>query len=604
MNQQTKHADRRFFLDVASSVSGKAWRPRLESERSALALAERHELPELLARVLAGREVDAEDVENFLKPTLKALMPAPDALRDLEEGAERIAHAITQDEKLAIIGDYDVDGATSSALLLLFLRACGRDAAVHIPNRLTEGYGPSKEAIEKLAGDGAKLLITLDCGISSFDPLSHARVLGLDVVIIDHHQAGESLPAANAVVNPNRQDDVSGQGHLAAVGVTFLMVATVARNLRKAGWFSDERQQPNLLEWLDLVALGTVCDMVPLTGLNRAFVGQGLKVMGTRSNKGLARLCDVARLSRRPDAHALGFALGPRINAAGRLGQSGLGMKLLTTKDESIAAEISQALERLNRERQDIEVRIVNRAMVQAEDAIGAKGNLPALVVAGENWHPGVLGLVASRLKERFNLPAIAIGYGDGQAQATGSGRSITGVDLGTAIRKATEAGILVKGGGHAMAAGLTLDISKLGEFRAFLEDALAKDTGAARSQASLEIDGALTARSASLDLIAQLEAAGPFGIGNPAPVFALPAHRIVYADLAGTDHVRCTLAASDGARLQAIAFRSVGTELGELLLSERQMPVHIAGRLNINDWGGKRTPQFLIADAAVPTSQ
>ena len=496
-------------------------------------------------------------------------------------------------------GDYDVDGATSSALLLRFIRACGHDALVHIPDRLKEGYGPSFEAIENLASQGAQVLITVDCGISAHDQLNRAAELGLDVVILDHHQASENLPTAVAVVNPNRQDDVSGQGHLAAVGVAFLMVATVQRDLRTAGWFTAERKAPDLLSWLDLVALGTVCDMVPLTGLNRAFVSQGLKVMATRANVGLAKLSDVARINRKPDAFSLSFTLGPRINAAGRLGRSALGMKLLTTSQPGEAAEIAHSLERLNGERQAIEIRIVDEAVEQAEKALGKEGNLPVIVASGENWHPGVLGLVASRLKERFSRPAIAIGYGADQPEASGSGRSIPGVYLGTAIRIAAEKGILIKGGGHAMAAGLTVLREKLQDFRVFLEETLSEASSAARQEAIFEIDGALAAGGATLDLIAMLERAGPFGIGNPNPVFAFPAHRIVYADLAGKDHVRCTLQSGDGSKINGIAFRAIGTELGELLLSERQMPIHVAGRLAINDWGGKRTPQIIIDDAA-----
>ncbi len=569
------------------------------NDRTIAALEQRFHIPELIARVLSGRGIGLEDAEAFFKPTLKAFMPNPAEVRDLEEGAARIASAIKSGEQIAVIGDYDVDGATSSALLLRFIRACGLNALVHIPDRLKEGYGPSFDAIENLAGQGAKLLITVDCGISAHDQLNRAAELGLDVIILDHHQAGEILPNAVAVVNPNRQDDVSGQGNLAAVGVAFLMVATVQRDLRAAGWFSDDRKTPDLLSWLDLVALGTVCDMVPITGLNRAFVSQGLRVMSTRANIGLSKLSDVARINRKPDAFSLSFTLGPRINAAGRLGRSELGVRLLTTSDPGEAAEIAHSLERLNGERQAIEIRIVDEAVAQAEKALGEHGNLPVIVASGENWHPGVLGLVASRLKERFSRPAIAIGYGENQKEASGSGRSIPGVDLGTAIRVAAERGILVKGGGHAMAAGLTIMRDKLQDFRVFLEEALAEASADARKEAVLEIDGALAAGGATLELIEMLERAGPFGIGNPNPVFAFPAHRVVFADLAGKDHVRCTLQAGDGARINGIAFRSIGTELGELLLSERQMPIHVVGRLSINDWGGKRSPQIIIDDAS-----
>ncbi len=590
------------FLGVSKSLTGKAWRARPHSTRDAETICQQADLPEILGRVLAARDVAPETVTSFLAPSLRDLMPDPSRLQDMDAAAERFADAIEAKEHIAIIGDYDVDGTTSSTLLLNYLASVGRTADVHIPNRLTEGYGPSKEAISALRERGARLLITVDCGIRAYNPLEHAAGLGLDVLIVDHHQADEVLPKAQAVVNPNRLDDLSGQGHLAAVGVTFLLVVAVNRALRMRGWFEAQGiKPPDLMSWLDLVALGTVCDVVPLLGLNRAYVTQGLKVMSQRKNLGIACLSDAARLSRKPDTHALGFLLGPRINAAGRLGQSEVAIQLLRAQETGVAKEAAQALEQLNRQRQEIELRLIDEAVSQAEMALGKETSLPIIIVAGDDWHPGVLGLVASRLKERFSRPALALGF-DANAMGTGSGRSIPGVDLGAAVTGAVDEGILIKGGGHAMAAGLTVRKEKLGDFRAFMEDALKDSATRAISDASLEVDGALAAGGATMDLIDLLEKVGPYGAGNPQPVFAFPAHRIAYADIAGSDHVRCQLVAGDGRRLKAIAFRSIGTDLGEMLLSERQMPLHLAGRLAANDWGGTRSPQLLIDDLAIPT--
>lgn len=593
--------DERYFLDVQHSVLGRGWRARPLSARNAEAISQKTGLPELLGRVLAGRDVKAEEAAEFLTPSLRALMPDPSTLQDMDKAAQRIAEAIKERQQIAVIGDYDVDGTTSSTLLLQFLKALGQSADVHIPDRLKEGYGPNNEAISKLKERGADLLITVDCGIRSHDPLSHAQDLGLEAIIVDHHQADEHLPEAVAVVNPNRLDDLSGQGHLAAVGVVFLLVVATNRVLRDEGWYTQNNlEAPDLLKWLDLVALGTVCDVVPLVGLNRAYVTQGLKMMSGRRNIGIASLSDTARLSRTPDVHALSFVLGPRLNAAGRLGRSELGIALLSATERGAASEAAQELERLNKQRQQIELQLVEEAIAQAEQALGETAALPVLVVAGKNWHPGVLGLVASRLKERFLRPSIALGLAE-TGEATGSGRSIPGVDLGAAIARAVERNILIKGGGHAMAAGMSLKNDQLGALRAFLEDELRETSQAAMAEAALEVDGALAAGGATMELIDLMQKAGPYGAGNPQPVFAFPAHRIAYADLAGTDHVRCQLTAGDGSRLQAIAFRAVGTPLGELLLSERQLPLHVAGRLVANDWGGSRKPQLLIDDVAVP---
>jgi single-stranded-DNA-specific exonuclease len=516
----------------------------------------------------------------------------------MEAGAERLAQAITRGEKIAIISDYDVDGVASAALLMRFLRAVGSDAETHIPDRISEGYGPSEAAVRQLHGHGATLLLTLDCGVLAHDPLAKAAELGLDVVVVDHHQPGEVLPAAHAVINPNRMDDLSGAGYLCAAGVVMILIAATSRVLRKQEWYRDGRAEPNLLQWLELVALATVCDVVPLVGLNRAYVVQGLKIMARRENVGLAALADVSRLTRRPDPYALGFVLGPRLNAAGRVGQASLALRLLLATDRGDASNVALELERLNKQRQAIEMRVVEQAAAQAESALGHEKRAPFVLVAGENWHPGVLGLVAARLKERFQLPSFALGYPRGMDVATGSGRSVAGIDLGASVRAALDAGIIIKGGGHAMAAGLTIARERIGELRDFLEQrfAMASDSLARHW---LEVDAVLSASGATLELIELLEQAGPFGAANPSPLFALPAHRVVYADAAGTDHIRCTLASADGTRIKAIAFRALGTDLGETLLTERQHPLHIVGRLVVDEWNGGRRPALHIEDVA-----
>lgn len=588
------------FLDVGRSLTGRHWRARLRDGRTALAIAERLGIPEILGRVLAGRGIAVDGCADILSPRLRALMPQPAAIRDLEAGADRLARAIITGEMIGIISDYDVDGISSAALLVLYLRAFGITPKVHIPDRIAEGYGPSRAAVEGLAGQGVKLLVTLDCGVNAHDPLLAASALGLDTVVVDHHLAGPLLPEAHAVINPNRQDDLSGQGHLCAAGLTLILAAATSRVLRQAGHARLGDGGPDLLGFLDLVALATVCDVVPLATLNRAYVQQGLKVMARRENIGLAALADMARLKRRPDPYALGFLLGPRLNAAGRVGHAMAALRLLTTEDRGEANMLAQQLETLNRERQAIEIRVLETALFEAERALGLSRSLPVLLVCGENWHPGVLGLVAARLAERYRLPSFALGHQTGGLLAHGSGRSLPGVDIGAAIRDALAEGHLVKGGGHVMAAGLTVERAKLGRLRAFLEERLAAAVADVPASAALDIDGALTASGATLDLVELLERAGPYGSGNPAPVFAFPAHRVLYADLAGHDHVRCTLVHGDGTQLRAVAFRALSTVMGETLLKERDRPLHVAGRLTVDDYNGRRGAQLMIDDVAL----
>ena len=448
----------RHFLGVERSLTGRAWRERLDERGSAraLAIAQRYGIDELLARVLAGRNVDVDQVDSFLDPTIKRLMPDPYTLTDMEAAATRIVDAITRGESVAIFGDYDVDGATASALLSRYLRHCGLDPIVHIPDRIFEGYGPNVDAIRSFAERGVKLLVTVDCGVTSLEPLAEAKRLGVETVVIDHHQGDEKLPEAVAVVDPNRPDDLSALGHLAAVGLVFLTLVAVARELRRRNFWSDLRPEPDLLSLLHLVALGTVADVVPLHGLNRAFVAKGLIALRRREHPGPTALMDVARLSGPPEPWHLGFLLGPRINAGGRIGRADLGVRLLLEEDPGEAARIAGELDRLNRERQQIEQATVAQAEAEALASLGLEEKGAVIVTAAEGWHPGVVGLVAARLKERFGRPAFAIALEPG-GTGTGSGRSIAGVDLGRAVRRAVQDGLLLKGGGHAMAAGVTL---------------------------------------------------------------------------------------------------------------------------------------------------
>ena len=494
-------------------------------------------LPEMLARVLAGRDVEIDAVEDFLDPTIRKLMPDPYTVTQMEAGAKRIAEAATRGEKVAIFGDYDVDGATSAALLAWGLRHCGLDPLIHIPDRIFEGYGPNTEAIRMLAGKGATLLVTVDCGTTSLEPLA-ARRLGMAVVVIDHHQCGDQLPEVDALINPNRPDDLSGLGHLAAVGLVLVTLVAVNRELRARGFWTSEMPEPDLLGMLHGVALGTVADVAPLIGLNRAFVAKGLIAMRRRDHVGLTALMDVSRLNGPPEAWHLGFMLGPRINAGGRIGRADLGVRLLLEGDVSEAARIAAELDRLNTERRVIEQMAEAQAEAEALASLGLEDKGSVIVTASEGWHPGVVGLVASRLKEKFSRPAFAIALEPGGI-GTGSGRSIGGVDLGKAVREAVKDGLLMKGGGHAMAAGVTLRKEKLAEFRAYMESTLAADVAASRHANEIFIDGAVSARAVTTELATTLNRAGPFGSGNPEPVIALPSHQLVYADEVGQAHLR-----------------------------------------------------------------
>jgi len=592
--------ERRLVLGVARSANDNAWRERLSAAqtRAAMAISQTHGLPDVLARVMAARGVLPEAAPEFLEPSLKALMPDPSTLVDMDAAVTRVADAVQGARKIAIFGDYDVDGATSSAIFAKYLQALGLDPLIHIPDRIIEGYGPNGPAIEHLRHSGAELLVTLDCGSTSFEAFETAAKLDLDVVVIDHHQVGETLPEVRALVNPNRQDDLSGQGHLAAVGVTFLFLVGLNRELRRRGAFRG-RQEPDLMALLDLVALGTVCDVVPLQGLNRAYVTRGLAVMHQRLNFGLTALSDAARVSGKPAPYHLGFLIGPRINAGGRIGDAALGARLLTTVDPHEARTIAERLDQLNSERQAMEALMLEQAGAEAAIAIEARD--PAVLLTGsDDWHPGIVGLIASRLKEAHRRPAFAIAY-DETGKGTGSGRSISGVDLGKAVRKAVDDGLLEKGGGHAMAAGLTVRREKTADLESFFNETLKDDVEAATANREVRIDAALTATGATLELLDLLEKAGPYGAGHSEPVFAFPAHRISFADVVGKGHVRATLASGDGTALKAICFKADDKPHGRMLLEGRGKSLHVAGTLSVDTWQGTPKVQLRILDVADP---
>ena len=590
------------FLGVTQSLTGKLWRDRLDTRGAAraLAIAQRYQLPEMLSRVLAGRDVAIEDVPDFLDPTIRKLMPDPFTVTQMEIAAKRIADAALRGEKVAIFGDYDVDGATSAALLAWHLRHCGLDPLIHIPDRLFEGYGPNTEAVRALAAKGATLLIAVDCGTTSIEPLAEAKRLGLSVVVIDHHQCGIELPEVDALVNPNRPDDLSGLGYLAAVGLTLVALVAVNRELRARGFWTDEMPEPDLLGMLHHVALGTIADVAPLIALNRAFVAKGLIAMRRRDHVGHTALMDVSRLSGPPEAWHLGFMLGPRINAGGRIGRADLGVRLLLEADVSEAARIAAELDRLNSERRVIEQAAEAQAEAEAFASLGLEDKGSVIVTASEGWHPGVVGLVASRLKEKFGRPAFAIALEPGGI-GTGSGRSISGVDLGKAVRQAVADGLLLKGGGHAMAAGVTLRKERLAEFRAYMESMLAHDVAQSRHANELFIDGAVTARGATPEFVATLNRAGPFGSGNPEPVVALPSHQLIFADEVGQAHLRLRFKSGDGAILNGIAFRAVGQKLGQALTQHREQVLHVAGSLAVDRYQGSERVQLRVLDVALP---
>jgi single-stranded-DNA-specific exonuclease len=591
----------RAFLDVTASVLGRPWRDRCAEpalQAYAATMTQAYGLPDLLARVLAGRGILPAGAEAHLRPRLRDLMPDPDCLLDMEAAVDRLAEAVRRSESVAVFGDYDVDGAASAALLAGYLRSLGVPTRIHIPDRITEGYGPNEAAMRSLAGEGASLLVTVDCGTAGHEPLALARTLGLDVIVLDHHGAPELLPPARAVVNPNRLDDLSGLGHLCAAGVVFLTLVALNRRLRRDGLFGLSRPEPALADSLDLVALATVADVVPLVGLNRAFVVQGLAVMRARGRRGLAALLDAASLEEPPEAWHLGYLVGPRINAGGRIGDASLGARLLTTDDPAEAARIAAELDRLNRERQAIEAEAVAAAEAEMDHALSLDPDRPVLVAASPDWHPGIVGLIAARLKERFGRPAFAFALRPDR-KAVGSGRSILGADLGRAVRACVEAGLALKGGGHAMAAGATILAADFARFQAFLSETLAEAVHDARAVEALLLDGTVSAGGATAETVRLIQRAGPFGQGAPEPVFALPRHRVVDAGIVGNGHVRARLRSRDGQAIGAIAFRAAQGPVGQAVLNGIGREFHLAGTLSCDRWRGAERAQLRICDLA-----
>jgi single-stranded-DNA-specific exonuclease len=583
------------FLGIERSLTGRKWRQRAGDDRAGLALAQQLGLPEIVGRLLAARGVGVEQAERFLAPTLRDFLPDPSHLKDMDKAVARLAAAIAAGELIAVFGDYDVDGATSAGLLQRFLTVVGGRVRVYIPDRQREGYGPNAPALLRLQQEGAGVVITVDCGTTAHAPLAAAAAAGLDVIVVDHHVAEPALPPAFAIINPNRIDETSPHGVLAAVGVAFLLVVGINRALRLAGWYAS-RPAPDLVQWLDLVALGTICDVVPLTGVNRALVAQGLKLLQRRGNLGLAALADAAGIGERLDAYHAGFILGPRVNAGGRVGQADLGARLLASNDEIETRTIAQQLDTLNGERRDIEARVLAQAIDQVESG---DRQAPLVFVAGEGWHPGVIGIVASRLKERYNRPACVTAVAEGIGK--GSGRSVPGLALGAAIVAARQAGLLINGGGHAMAAGFTVDAARLAALRDFLAERAVAALGSDELAPQLVIDGVLALGAATPALVGLVERLGPFGAGNAEPRFALPNMRIVRAEVVGSQHVRCILADGAGsARLKAIAFRSIEGELGPALLHGQGRGFHVAGHLRADNWQGREEVQLMVDDAAL----
>lgn len=586
------------FLGVENSITDQKWVARLDTlgQNIALDIAQKTDIPELVARVMAARGVEAEEAETFLSPSIRDLMPDPATITDCEAAASRIVTAIEKSQRVAIFGDYDVDGASSSALLSKFLSHFGVANEIYIPDRIFEGYGPNPKAIEELINKGADLIVTVDCGSTSFEALEKAKELSCDVLVIDHHQVNDELPPCVALVNPNRQDDLSGLGHLCAAGVVFMVLVAVQRQLRNAG--NAKAKGFDLLAQLDLVGLATVCDVVPLKGLNRAFVVKGLIAARKMNNCGLAAIMKVVGIDGPVTPYHLGFLIGPRINAGGRIGDAALGSRLLTMSDPSEAEEIAEHLDGLNRERQAMEAKMLEQAEAEVMAEM-ASGKGPAIIVsANDGWHPGIVGLVAARLKEREKRPAFAIAF-DKSGKGSGSGRSIPGFDIGKIVRQAVDEGLLVKGGGHAMAAGLTVEKSKLGELRTFFEEKAEESITSLTASQELKIDAAMAASGMTMELVDMIERAGPYGSGHSQPIFALPNHQLRDARIVGANHVKLSFSGLDGGRIDGIAFRAADTELGKAFLGGRGQSFHVAGMISADYWRGMRRVQIRVIDAA-----
>ncbi|MBP3417916.1 MAG: single-stranded-DNA-specific exonuclease RecJ [Alphaproteobacteria bacterium] len=583
-----------FDFENKKSLGGNIWKAVPVDERRAELIAQRFALPLPVARIIASRGIPVDDVANFINPKLQNLMPDPFCMKDMEKAAKRIAEAIVKKQKVAIIGDYDVDGATSSSVLRLYLESVGIEPEIHIPER-DEGYGPSRQAFDEFAALGAELVITVDCGTTAFDVFDYVGSLNIPVIVLDHHEAEVRLPEVYAVVNPKRldeSDDYPYLKYMAAVGVVFCTIVAVNRELRKQGFFAG-REEPNLLQWLDLVALGTVCDVVPLLGLNRAFVRQGLRIMSLRSNTGLRALIDKSGISEAPSAFHLGYVLGPRINACGRVGEASLGNKLLCSRDDFQAGQLADKLNEFNAQRKEIEAYVLLSAIEMLE---GTPQEYPIAFAAGKDWHQGVVGIVAGKLKERYNVPAFVMSIEPDEVK--GSARSVPGVDLGALIIAAKEKGLLTKGGGHTMAAGFSLSEDKIEAFRRFAGEYVRQKLGEEDVAPVIEVDSALDLLGANTDFAAALELLEPFGAGNAEPKIVLEHVRIVKPGIVGAGHVRCFLTSGNGGSLKAMAFKIADTELGKTLLNSQGAVFDIAGVLRRDNWQGRNSVQFIIDDA------
>ena len=579
------------------SASGQVWAMRALDDRHVLAMTQQG-LPETLARLLVARDVAPQDVSAYLDPKLRDLLPDPSILKDADKAAERLADAVEKREPIAIFGDYDVDGATSSAVLARYLAGVDVPPRLYIPDRQKEGYGPNQAAFDLLYEEGFRLVVTVDCGTMAHEVLRHAKSRGMDVIVADHHQTGGGLPECFALVNPRRADCASGLGYLAAVGVSFLLVVALNRCLRQRGFFaSDEFPEPNLMSLLDMVALGTVCDVVPLQGLNRAFVRQGLRVAEKGHNIGMAALAKVSGKGAW-EAYRLGFQLGPRVTAGGRVGQSELGARLLTTDDPQEASALALRLHEYNIERGEIEKKVLHEAMAEIDDTLAAKNELPPfLLQARRGWHAGVIGIVAGRLKDRFSRPSFVIAI-DENGVGKGSARSVAAVDIGRVVAGAVDAGVIEAGGGHAMAAGVTLHESQLSDFRSYLAEQLGDKASDMDAPRKLFLDASLTPSAATRELYELMQRAGPFGAGSPEPRVVLPSVRAVYVREVGEGHVSCTFTDMNGGRLKAIAFATIAEEVRQVLKTA-SAPLHVAGYLRADDWNGRRDVQLVVHDVA-----
>jgi single-stranded-DNA-specific exonuclease len=587
------------FLGVDKSVSGRRWRARPADERIAREIGLRFGLDETLSRALASRGVTTETGEAYLRPTLKALFPDPSSFLDMDEAAVALIDALEAGRRAVVFADYDVDGASSAALLVRWWRAMGVDLPIYVPDRLTEGYGPSPAAFRRLREAGYELVVTVDCGAAAYDALNAAGEIGLEVVVIDHHLMREAPPKARAVVNPNRPGCRSEQGVLAAAGVTFVLLAALNREARRRGLFRD-RAEPDLRQWLDLAALGAICDVTQLVGFNRALASLGLKVMSAWANPGLKALLEIAGAKGPAGVFHAGYVLGPRINAGGRIGRADLGARLLSTDDAQLARAIAEQLDALNAERKGVETQILEAAAAVIEAGANFDPAAPAIVVAEEGWHPGVIGIVASRLRERYRRPVVVIGLDRAADVGKGSGRSQPGVNLGRAVQAAFDEGLLLAGGGHAMAAGLTLRPSAVPEFRAFLCERLAAEMATAEAEDALEIDALLTPGAAARPLVEAFQALEPYGPGNPEPVFALADVRAERLNPLRGGHLRCSLTDGSGRGLRAVAWRCADTALGRRLAAGGGA-FHVVGKLKADDWNGRNGVQFEIEDLADP---